>query len=306
MSTYSSSAYIEGDLSLKGQLQINTKVFNKYVISIPTYNYEEANTSIRVHDLLFDSAALPETTLIDTNSIMSSLYPTIPVLVRFYLPKITSKMMGMTFNFIKNNENSTVRFIANTTDRITSINFTESSYDLLKKYITSTQLIVSSNFMWVVNYLYLPPQISNPVGSIITMPINRCPSGYLFCNGDYYINAYYSDLYDVIGYTYGQKVQGNIFYEQFRVPPFNNGSFLRGINGNSAAIGVQQSDIIKNHTHTVSTKTYQGGSGDGRVPSISPGTGSYGPENFSSGTNSSGDITETRPINFAVVYCIKY
>lgn len=307
-------SYYGKDATINGQLRINNKLYNQ--VNIPTLTL----TSTDTNNISYYSVTLPnplaETTVIDTDGIMAPIWPNNPVQVLVILPHVYAETLGMTFNFIKTNVKSSVTF--KTDDTINEQIITQSytggttgtdTATLLKSNITSMQLIVLSvgvgRSKWVVINSSLPPQISNPVGSIITMPVNSLPEGYLYCNGAYYANIYYPDLYAVIGYTYG-KINDN-----FYVPNFNNGSFLRGYkNGKTANIGSQQSDNIKTHTHTsIFYRTQSGGASGARAIGLDAGGGyNENPQTITntSYNNTADSIDETRPINYAVYYCIKY
>jgi hypothetical protein len=92
------------------------------------------------------------------------------------------------------------------------------------------------------------------------------------------------------------------------LPNFNNGSFLRGFGGNSLAIGTQQGENIKTHTHSTTFQRYQRGSSTGARAIGLEGTSTDVPPTIDgvSATNTAGSPDETRPINYAVYYCIKY
>jgi microcystin-dependent protein/non-homologous end joining protein Ku len=220
------------------------------------------------------------------------------------LPAITANSLGMTFNFIKNNVNAVITFTAQGTNTIIKNGSTTgtTSAILLNTGITSIQLTileyVSGTYNWVVINSSLPQQISNPVGSIITMSVNSLPTGYLFCNGASVSTTTYADLFAVIAYTYGGSGAS------FQVPFFNNGVFLRGFGGSSLAIGSYQADAIADHTHDFTYNTVsRGSSASNTVSSIQTSGGANSVTTTSHNLTSS---TETRPENYAVYYCIKY
>jgi phage-related tail fiber protein len=139
---------------------------------------------------------------------------------------------------------------------------------------------------------------STPIGTIMAFPVDRIPSGWLICNGVAVSRTTYKALFDVIGTTYGAGDGSTTF----NVPDFQ-GKFLRGIGGNAAAIGTIQGDAFKSHTHPEQSfikvsDTWRGGGGSS--PDDATGRSGWG---FTTGAT--GDV-ETRPINMAVVYCIKY
>ena len=92
---------------------------------------------------------------------------------------------------------------------------------------------------------------------------------------------------------------------RFNVPNFNNGSFLRGFGGNSAAIGTQQDENIKTHTHnfTYQVPTNIGSGSSARACEVA--TSGYA-TTIATQSNTAGSPDETRPKNFAILYYIKY
>ena len=167
------------------------------------------------------------------------------------LPAITANALGIPFNFITNSLIFTTVFISSGTNTIVRNGAISGSSNvfLLGNGITSTQLtcleLNTGVYSWVIVNSSLPQNISNPVGTIITMPVSTLPPGYLACAGGSCSGVTYNALFGVIGTTYGSVGIGF-----FNVPNFNSGSFLRGVGGNSAAIGTLQNDNIKTHTHS--------------------------------------------------------
>ena len=106
----------------------------------------------------------------------------------------------------------------------------------------------------------------------------------------------------------------------FNVPNFNNGSFLRGFSsGVSAPIGTLQSQSVQTHTHDIKfgyNQAYQGTEGgynaySSTAPNYNnPGgtAGNLGAGRVTTATelSTSGSPNETRPLNHAVYFCIKY
>jgi len=124
------------------------------------------------------------------------------------------------------------------------------------------------------------------------------PAGYLKCNGQEVSRTTYSDLFNVIGTNYGS---GN-GSTTFNVPEYR-GEFLRGTDDSRGVdvgrtIGSAQAQDVQPHTHQMTTGyVYTSTGTPWAVPSTNnPGT----PQN----TASTG-VTETRPRNVAVLYCIK-
>lgn len=224
------------------------------------------------------------------------------------LPLITANSLGMTFNFITNNTAHTIWFESQGTDNIIKNGYTTgntSTVVLGSIGITSVQMtcleLNAGTYSWSF-FSSLPEKVTNPPGTIITMSAQITPNGYLACNGNSYsFGGIYSNLYQVIGTTYGTGGVGT-----FRVPNFNNGSFLRGVGGNSGAIATQQQDNIRTHTHNTTFYRFEKGSSSGTDVISDLSTGSVGSTVVASAVNTAGSPDETRPINYAVHYCIKY
>jgi microcystin-dependent protein len=224
------------------------------------------------------------------------------------LPAITANALGMIFNFITNSLTFTVEFASNGTNTIVRNGAVlgSSNVILLGNGITSTQLtcleLNAGVYSWVVVNSSLPQTISNPVGSIITMAVSTTiPLGYLACDGASYSGGTYSALFGVLGSLYGSAGVGF-----FNVPNFNNGSFLRGFSsGISSAIGTQQGESIKAHTHnfTFQVPNNIGSGSSSRACEVA--TSGY-TTTISTQSNTAGSPDETRPKNFAILYYIKY
>lgn len=156
-----------------------------------------------------------------------------------------------------------------------------------------------------------PTTLYTPIGSILTWTQNTPPGGYLECNGSAISRTTYSALFSVIGTTFGVGDGSTTF----NIPDMR-GYFIRGwSNGASIdsgrAFASTQQDAFQGHRH---------------VP-LSPQSSFYGQPagglNASGGAaltavTTTGDPTtdttngvprtasETRPINIALMYCIKY
>ena len=87
-----------------------------------------------------------------------------------------------------------------------------------------------------------------PVGTVLPWMSRstRYPSGFLYCNGAAISRTTYSNLYSVIGTTYGT---GN-GSSTFNIPDLR-GCFLRGDGGNAATIGTRQNNGAPNITGTL-------------------------------------------------------
>ena len=86
-----------------------------------------------------------------------------------------------------------------------------------------------------------------------------------------------------------------------RVPDYR-GLFLRGVGGNSAALGILQEDEIKSHSHTIPRRMILPGEGLKHDSSLEE----AGLEPYAvSGESSYTEGNETRPKNRAVRYLIR-
>ena len=131
-----------------------------------------------------------------------------------------------------------------------------------------------------------------PIGAYLSYPSQKTiPAGFLIADGRSLKKAEYTELFDVIGYTYGGSG------DNFSLPNFADGKFMRGIGGNAAALGQVQQDEIKSHTHGVGQQPGIGQSNNG-------GSGPFAGSNNHIQSGATGG-NETRPYNMAVVVIIK-
>jgi phage-related tail fiber protein len=124
------------------------------------------------------------------------------------------------------------------------------------------------------------------------------PTGWLKANGAAVSRSAYAALFAVIGVTYGS---GNGF-DTFNLPDLR-GEFIRGLDEGRGldpgrALGSAQADQFRSHTHATGV--------------ISE-TGVYAESGDASGSTTASSLTtlptggtETRPVNVALVPCIKY
>ena len=74
-----------------------------------------------------------------------------------------------------------------------------------------------------------------PVGSYISYStLNTVPDGFMVCDGRSLTKTDYPELFAVIGYTYGGSG------ENFNIPVFNDGRFMRSTGGAAEGLGVLQ------------------------------------------------------------------
>ena len=78
-----------------------------------------------------------------------------------------------------------------------------------------------------------------PIGAYLSYPSQKTiPAGFLIADGRSLKKSEYPELFNVLGYIYGGSG------ENFNLPNFADGKFMRGIGGNAAALGAAQGDAI--------------------------------------------------------------
>jgi microcystin-dependent protein len=158
-----------------------------------------------------------------------------------------------------------------------------------------------------------------PAGAVMAFAMNTAPSGWLPCNGGSYATATYPALFAAIQYTYGGSGTS------FNVPDLRD-RFVRGHGSTFATtFGGYQADGVINHTHSGTTGTdypdhthnytyrsstaVQSGKSTpcwfGDANRTSGGANSRHQHNFTTSSMSPAGLSETRPKNVALLYCIK-
>ena len=149
-----------------------------------------------------------------------------------------------------------------------------------------------------------------PSGAVLPFAYNVTtgivPAGWLLCDGSVYTTAVYPTLGALLGNTYGGSTG------TFGVPNLS-GLFIRGagtqtsggVTYSAGTIGTIQADNFQGHEHsyggTTAVSTFGGGTGSGLIGSAKTTT-----SEITDGTNGTPRYgTETRPVNLAMVYCIK-
>ena len=151
-----------------------------------------------------------------------------------------------------------------------------------------------------------------PPGAIMQFGMISAPSGWLVCNGAAVSRVTYSALFLAIGTTWGIGDGSNTF----NLPNFV-GAFLRGWNGSSSGYDANrqfasyQADGVgplglndPGHFHTVPFKV-QGNNGTAITGNVPNSDQSQDTSISTTGITLTGTISETRPKNYAVQYCIK-
>jgi microcystin-dependent protein len=180
-------------------------------------------------------------------------------------------------------------------------------------------------------------ELPSPTGSITAYTMSTAPEGWLICDGAAISRDAYSDLFSVIGTTFGSG--DNL--STFNLPNYQ-GAFLRGTGTQGGysgpALNTSQNHATQTHAHTAtSTVTdpghahtqstinddYNGNGGNsypGTIPSFA-GYDSAGNKTWTNINSSSTGVTvattvansstnthpsETRPYNYGVYWIIKY
>jgi microcystin-dependent protein len=154
-----------------------------------------------------------------------------------------------------------------------------------------------------------------PIATILAFAGVNIPSGYLICDGSAISRTTYSNLYNVIGNSWGAGNNSTTF----NLPDLR-GQFVRGVAGSSAAdpnvstrtakysggntgnsVGSYQVDEYKSHNHSL-TGNETAGVG---IPNQYVAKGTNDANTFGLSTSSSGG-SETRPKNAYVYFIIKF
>lgn len=134
-----------------------------------------------------------------------------------------------------------------------------------------------------------------PIGAYLSYPSQKTiPAGFLIADGRSLKKSEYPELFDVIGYTYGGSGQN------FNLPNFADGKFMRSIGGKAAPLGTAQQDELKSHIHNVSVNTDSYGNSTATLA-----RGKTEVNNNESGFIKPTGGNETRPYNMAVVVILK-
>jgi len=154
---------------------------------------------------------------------------------------------------------------------------------------------------------------SVPSSAIMPFARSTAPTGWLECDGSAVSRTTYSVLFGIVSTTYGS---GN-GTTTFNLPDLR-GEFIRGWDhgkgtDSGRALGSSQTDALSSHTHTVIDPGHKHAIGVSYIGSGNSSTGGYAGNGSNLDTTTSGTgITiaatggiETRPRNFAFMYCIK-
>lgn len=172
------------------------------------------------------------------------------------------------------------------------------------------------------NNVYAPTLPAIPTGAIVPFGMTTAPTGWLACDGAAVSRTTYAALFSTIGTTFGSGDGSTTFNL-----PSTGGQFVRGwISGQvvdpARVFGSAQTEMIGPHTHVfvgtpLATHTHTfvaGDDGSSAGPHI--GGGGYQGNELSrttsatsggtpAGTINNNSGTENRPVNIALMYCIK-
>lgn len=146
----------------------------------------------------------------------------------------------------------------------------------------------------------------NPVGTVITFASVTPPNGYLVCDGAVISRVQYSNLFSIIGETFGTGDGSTTF----KIPNLR-GEFIRGFDGGRGldigrAFGSVQLDSFREHGHNMKFTNSQSNTNyNNSTGSFMLNTSYLSAFTELSSLEKTGG-TETRPRNIALQYCIKY
>jgi phage-related tail fiber protein len=153
------------------------------------------------------------------------------------------------------------------------------------------------------------------VGCVVYFPLSSPPDGYLKANGAAISRSTYSDLFAVIGTTFGSGDGSTTF----NLPDLR-GEFVRcwddGKGTDSGrSLGTSQSDAFRLHEHGIRLQFGNNASSSYPPPNAAylfvNGDGTYSYTRYYGNYNNSQPIepvggSETRPRNISLLACIKY
>ena len=151
-------------------------------------------------------------------------------------------------------------------------------------------------------------QLLVPTGCVMSFAMSASPAGWYPCDGTTVSRTGSgANLFATIGTIYGIGDNSTTF----NVPNLQ-GQFIRGLTTNlstasrdplsgSRVLGNVQNDALKTHTHEYNPASAAGGNFTGG----GGGTAAVASNLLQTGNPSTGTSVETRPVNIALLYCIK-
>lgn len=146
--------------------------------------------------------------------------------------------------------------------------------------------------------------LAAPTGMVMYYTARNAPAGWLACNGQAVSRTTYSELFAVIGTTFGVGDKT----ATFNLPDLR-GEFIRGWDNSrgvdpSRGFGSYQTDDFKSHTHLVKEGSVNPSWPTNQTESIVSGDDFTRLVSYQSTTTATGG-SETRPRNIAFLPCIK-
>jgi microcystin-dependent protein len=187
-----------------------------------------------------------------------------------------------------------------TTAKITNANVTT---EKIANASVTTAKIADAN-VTLAKLVTAVQQALIPAGAVQAFAMNSVPSGWLSANGAAVSRSTYANLFSAIGTTHGAG-DGS---ETFNVPDlrslFIRGSGNQNVDGTfySSTFAEKEQDGIRNHFHSFGYKSELGGGGGGKNQVGLDNAQVIANLGMQSGTNAN----ETRPVNIALLYCIKF
>jgi len=147
---------------------------------------------------------------------------------------------------------------------------------------------------------FVPAGFGVPTGSVTAFAATTAPSGWIECDGRAINRSANSNLFDVIGVTFGNGDGSTTF----NVPDLR-GEFVRGWDDgrgvdSGRGLGTDQAGQIESHNHEVTARRNSGDDPFGQLSGARVDTSTT----FQVGTTDFGG-DETRPRNIALMYIIK-
>jgi len=185
--------------------------------------------------------------------------------------------------------------------------------------LTGKTITLADNSIALAKLVAVVQQALVPVGSVIALAHEAVPAGWVRCDGGEYPKVgTYASLFGVLQTYYGEtNGSGGAGNSHFRVPDLR-GLFVRGsgsqvvneITHTSGTFGRTQQDAFQGHRHPVSHNAVTGPGSQGSAGSppfiLGGATITVLDPSTDGGNGTPRTASETRPVNMALLYCIKF